>query len=34
MPVDHFTLTVPKDKLNDMVAFLTSSMGFMGFKEM
>jgi hypothetical protein len=34
MPADHFTLTVPEAKLEEIVTFLTSSMEHMGFKEM
>ncbi len=33
MPLDHFSLMVPQPKLEGMVAFLTSSLQHMGFKE-
>ncbi|KAL8717634.1 MAG: hypothetical protein Q9225_005138 [Loekoesia sp. 1 TL-2023] len=33
MPLDHFSLIVPKDKIDSMVDFLTHSLQHMGFKE-
>jgi hypothetical protein len=34
MPLDHFTLTVPQGKLDEIVTFLTASLGHLGFKEL
>lgn len=34
MPVDHFTLTVPRAKLDEVVTFLTTSLAHLGFHEM
>ncbi|KAL8829437.1 MAG: hypothetical protein Q9170_006167 [Blastenia crenularia] len=34
MPVHHFSLTVPADKIDPMVTFLTQSLGHIGFKEL
>ena len=34
MPADHFSLVVPQAKLEDLVSFLTNSLGHLGFKEM
>lgn len=33
MPVDHFTLTVPRAKLDEVVTFLTTSLAHLGFHE-
>lgn len=33
MPLDHFSLSVPQSKLEAMVAFLTSALQHLGFKE-
>ncbi|KAI4144316.1 MAG: hypothetical protein L6R39_004234 [Caloplaca ligustica] len=33
MPLDHFSLIVPVDKLDPMVNFLTQALQHMGFKE-
>jgi hypothetical protein len=33
MPCDHFSLQVPPSKFDDLVNFLVSSLGHMGFKE-
>lgn len=34
MPIDHFSILVPKTKLNPLISFLTTSLGHMGFKEL
>jgi hypothetical protein len=34
MPADHFSLVVPEAKLEDLISFLTKSLGHLGFKEM
>jgi hypothetical protein len=34
MPADHFSLVVPEAKLEDLISFLTTSLGHLGFKEM
>ncbi|KAL8752822.1 MAG: hypothetical protein Q9199_005474 [Rusavskia elegans] len=33
MPLDHFSLTLPASKVAPLVAFLTSSLAHLGFKE-
>lgn len=33
MPVDHYSLQVPADKLEDLIQFLVASLAHMGFKE-
>ena len=33
MPLDHFSVAVPSSKLEGMVAFLTNSLQYLGFKE-
>jgi hypothetical protein len=33
MPLDHFAIYVPQSKFDDLVAFLTTSLSHLGFKE-
>lgn len=33
MPCDHFSLQVPPSKFDELLSFLISSLGHMGFKE-
>ena len=33
MPLDHFAIYVPQSKFEDLVTFLTASLGHLGFKE-
>ncbi|KAL8977307.1 MAG: hypothetical protein Q9177_006666, partial [Variospora cf. flavescens] len=33
MPLDHFSLTIPTEKIDPMVKFLTASLQHLGFKE-
>ncbi|KAL8969211.1 MAG: hypothetical protein Q9197_004459 [Variospora fuerteventurae] len=33
MPLDHFSLTIPAEKIDPMVEFLTTSLQHLGFKE-
>ncbi|KAG9230638.1 glyoxalase/bleomycin resistance protein/dioxygenase [Amylocarpus encephaloides] len=34
MPLDHISILVPISKLEDMITFLTTSLGHLGFKEL